>query len=564
MGDQVGAHGRGWLGLALGALAGVAVGALIVAGTIATGGALAIAVGALVAAGTVTGLASVGAKIGKRHLSGSSCGEVKGGASRTYIEGKAAARADEDGTSHNRQKIAQGSSTVHVEGAPLARVGDKVKCGGKLMRGCERTTIGGKATPAAEVDDGPSEGLIEGLELASLGCDIGAVLLTVGAAMAGGATLLAGAMAGAREALPFVAWDVGGRAVDWVVKRLGGEEAALWADALMTIAGGVDHARHGETVGESGGEPTAPGDAGADEPSGGADTHPAEPEGGPEEAPAHDGAPTPEEAPTPDDAPVHDDEAPPTDRDGALPAHEEAAAKVATAGSASAEGAGAAEEAGEAQEAAVSPACASCDAKPPAPADPAEAARAAIEDGTVWDRPAPLEGVSPEETELAARPGRSADQVRARKKVARRFYKEAGMTADEARSHMRGIDFEQPVTTGPPPPAPAVQVQHQIPGGRQGQYFADHGTTPSELGIHHQGATMGPDGWGTGPVVDKVPAAYKVDPSTPYLESTSAPLTDTWSVPGGSYGTSGGGTQRFIPRSAHAGVTPTGDGAGGG
>ncbi len=519
MGDEVGGHGEGWLGLALGALAGVAIGALIVAGTIATGGLLAIAVGALVAAGTVTGLASVGAKIGKRHLSGASCGKVTGGASRTFIEGKAVARANDDPTSHNQQKVAQGSSTVNVEKAPLAREGDKVKCGGKILHGCERTFIGGDPTPTPPVDDGPSAGMLDVLDKVSEGCLIGAALLTLGGAMAGAASLAAGAAAGARAALPILGWVGGARVAHWAVEKVGGEEAALWADGLMIAAGGV----HGAIEGGGGAEGRGAPEVGAEEPEVLA----------PDEPPVKDDA-------AEDDAPEKEEEPEPiTARDPPVGEDDAAAAPAAT----------------------PEPTCATCDAAPPPPDDPAAAARKAIEDGTVWDRPS-LKGVSQEEIDLAGRKGNSQDQIRARKKLAKRFYKQkAGMTAAEARNHMRGIDFDEPVTMGPPPAAPGTQVQYQVPGGRQGQYYADPDATPSQLGIHDQGATMGPDGWGTGPVAGKTPVTYDVDPSTQYMQSTAAPVKDTWSVPGHSYGTEGGATQRFIP-SGSDGVSPSGGGQG--
>ena len=66
---------------------------------------------------------------------------------------------------------------------------------------------------------------------------------------------------------------------------------------------------------------------------------------------------------------------------------------------------------------------------------------------------------------------------------------------------------------------------------------------------------MGPGGWGTGPVQPKVSQSYNVPPETPYMQSTAAPVKDTWSVPGQKHGTDGGGEQRFIPRK-DTNVTP--------
>jgi hypothetical protein len=157
--------------------------------------------------------------------------------------------------------------------------------------------------------------------------------------------------------------------------------------------------------------------------------------------------------------------------------------------------------------------------------------------------------VSQEELDLAAKGGNSQAQIRAREKVAKRFYKQrAGMTAKQARSHMRGIDFDNPLTLGPPPPCPPAQTQWQAPGGNPGQYYGDAGDLPDKFGIHDKGATMGPDGWGTGPVKSKVPTEYEIAPETPYMGTTAAPVKDSWSVPGHSYGTGGGTIQRFIPK----------------
>ncbi|HEY5240072.1 MAG TPA: polymorphic toxin type 46 domain-containing protein, partial [Polyangiaceae bacterium] len=317
-------------------------------------------------------------------------------------------------------------------------------------------------------------------------------------------------------ALPILGWVGGARVAHWAVEKVGGEEAALWADGLMIAAGGVHGAIEGGGGAEGRGAPEAGGEEGAE-------------------------VLAPDEPPLKDDAAEKEEEPEPiTARDPAVGEDDAAAARPP---------------------ATPEPTCATCDAAPPPPDDPAAAARKAIEDGTVWDRPS-LKGVSQEEIDLAGRKGNSQDQIRARKKLAKRFYKQkAGMTAAEARNHMRGIDFDEPVTMGPPPAAPGAQVQYQVPGGRQGQYYADPDATPSQLGIHDQGATMGPDGWGTGPVAGKTPVTYDVDPSTQYMQSTAAPVKDTWSVPGHSYGTEGGATQRFIP-SGSDGVSPSGGGPG--
>jgi len=163
------------------------------------------------------------------------------------------------------------------------------------------------------------------------------------------------------------------------------------------------------------------------------------------------------------------------------------------------------------------------------------------------------------EAELAAQPnaspddGRNADREAARRKVAHDFYANNGNTydsstggrrplkEDEIGSHLRGIDFTKPVTTGPPPPVPSPQDQWQVPGGHQGQYYADPGTTPTELGIGAQGRNK------KGQFTTKETTSYDMAPDTPYLQSTSAEIDDFWSVSGHTQHAKGGGTQRYVP-----------------
>jgi len=178
-----------------------------------------------------------------------------------------------------------------------------------------------------------------------------------------------------------------------------------------------------------------------------------------------------------------------------------------------------------------------------------------------------LKGVSAKEKALAESPGNSKEQIAARKKVAKRFYKQKGQkydptlnggkggmrnhTAAEARQEMKGIDFNKPVKTGPPPPCPTPQGQWQRPGGRQGQYYADDGTKPTNLGIHDKATNPN-----TGATESKVSKNYDMDPKTPYMESTAAPVKDTWSRPGHQHGTDGGATQRYVPNQSGAKEVP--------
>jgi Bacterial toxin 46 len=194
-------------------------------------------------------------------------------------------------------------------------------------------------------------------------------------------------------------------------------------------------------------------------------------------------------------------------------------------------------------------------------AEPAQAARDAravrVADEAA-ERPAspakqhelPLKGITAEQRALAASTEVSTAAMRARTDVIDAYLSQYGrewngsgygpMTKQQIQSHLNGYDMSKPVKVGPPPPCPAKQYQWQRPNGNQGMYYADKGATPDELGISAQA------GDASGNTYNKVQKAYEVDPNAPYIESTSAPAQDTWSQPGKTVPTSGGGTQRTI------------------
>ena len=170
-------------------------------------------------------------------------------------------------------------------------------------------------------------------------------------------------------------------------------------------------------------------------------------------------------------------------------------------------------------------------------------------------------GPTQAERDLAAAPGNTPEQVNARQKVAADFYQnQGGMNATQAAQHMSGIDYNHPVSTGPPPPIPTPMNCYQNPGGdpnRPGQYFAQAGNSPSSLGIANTGNGFGSDGtYGAGPVGPKESTSYNMPPNSQYMQSTAAPVNDTWSSAGTSTPTDGGGTQYCVPRSANSGNPP--------
>lgn len=185
---------------------------------------------------------------------------------------------------------------------------------------------------------------------------------------------------------------------------------------------------------------------------------------------------------------------------------------------------------------------------------------AAVASGSAGSPVAPtpgltLNGVSAAEAALAASSGTLPAQIAARKKVAKAFYdQQTGWSAARIKQHLMGIDFTKPVKARLTPP-PSTGIQWQAPGQPQGNYYAQPGSTPSELGVGNLGLTPGPR---PQQITAKVPLPYNVTSGTPVLESTAAKITDTWSVPAnagtpgtiGNLGikqvTKGGGTQYFI------------------
>lgn len=139
--------------------------------------------------------------------------------------------------------------------------------------------------------------------------------------------------------------------------------------------------------------------------------------------------------------------------------------------------------------------------------------------------PPNLDGVTPEDTKLAATPGISAQQVAAREKVAKAFYNQiGGMDDAAAEAHMSGIDMTQPVIADTTPP-PESALQWHAPG-RVGKYFADPGTKPTDLGIGN--FCLDPN---TKQMIGKSVDTYAIKPGTAYLQSVAKKVVDTWSVP---------------------------------
>jgi RHS repeat-associated protein len=170
--------------------------------------------------------------------------------------------------------------------------------------------------------------------------------------------------------------------------------------------------------------------------------------------------------------------------------------------------------------------------------------------------------VSHEERRLAGDHGSRPEQIAARKRVADDFIKQYGKKWDpkqgkmrphtdaERSSELKGIDFSKPVRTRPPdsgegrlPALSSPQYCVQAPGRRNGQYYSgDPKVEPGKLGIGRYGSTS------TGGA-EKVRTPCAVTSDTPYMQSTAAPVKDTWSGTGvfAKQDAPGGATQHYVP-----------------
>ena len=122
------------------------------------------------------------------------------------------------------------------------------------------------------------------------------------------------------------------------------------------------------------------------------------------------------------------------------------------------------------------------------------------------------------------------DVVTARYDTAYNFYTQAGFSIDRALGHLDGIDFSQPVSATELMPG-SNYVQHVL-NGNVGNYFAPIGTSADAIGVNPTGRITG---------------LYTPTQPTAALRSSAAEIIDTWTTPGHSYATTGGGAQFFVP-----------------
>src|SRR5215469_4404990 len=144
-----------------------------------------------------------------------------------------------------------------------------------------------------------------------------------------------------------------------------------------------------------------------------------------------------------------------------------------------------------------------------------------------------VSSLSPAVLQLAAAPGNSDDQQGARQLVARTFYTEScpSMTPAQVESHVRCIDFSQPVQIVQIPPPDAL-LRWGSPGSK-GQYYTDDPTAkPTDLGVPDTAGALKRETHAVG-----VPMTC--------LKSTAAGVKADWVER--PVQTAGGKTQYFIP-----------------
>ncbi len=144
-----------------------------------------------------------------------------------------------------------------------------------------------------------------------------------------------------------------------------------------------------------------------------------------------------------------------------------------------------------------------------------------------------------EDISLAKKPGKAAQQIAARKKVASHFYEKQGFDPDIIPAHLEGVDLNHPVEVVKLTEGTKLK-QLQIPGAPQGNYYTTPDTPANKLGtslkVKHKE---------TGEIIERIEGRYIVKKNTEAISSTTADIVDNWSIPGENIPTKGGGKQYF-------------------
>lgn len=257
IGDEVG-HSSASIGAWLGAAAGLLLAGAIVA---FTGGAALVVVGALVAGGA--GGALAGIHIGESEEARSTCSTITTGSPNTKIELRWAARADQDIDGHDSELVAQGSLRVLVNKKNLARLHDKVCCGGKISTSARKTVVGEETATHYQVTD-PGE-VSEGTKTAlNWAMWIGVGMVTAGTGLAyyaaGHGVVASTTAAVAVNGVPIVAGMGASQGAGYIARQMGASEleARSWEVGVGTVVGLGTGLGMGAGAPRVMGKPTAP------------------------------------------------------------------------------------------------------------------------------------------------------------------------------------------------------------------------------------------------------------------------------------------------------------------
>lgn len=197
VGDDI-AHSNAGTGMLLGVLAGAAVGAVLVAATVATGG-LALVAAAGAAAGMVSAGGLGGMYIGEASM-GPACGKFTAGSPDVFINGKAAlftagsfASCDKDS---GAIPLATGSSTVFINTGLAGREGERVGCSAvSVPTTSPDVFIGGDSAqdPRVEIHPEVPQWAVTGLQILGIAGAIAALPYAVVAVGVAGIGVTAGA-----------------------------------------------------------------------------------------------------------------------------------------------------------------------------------------------------------------------------------------------------------------------------------------------------------------------------------------------------------------------------------
>ncbi|WP_312076430.1 polymorphic toxin type 46 domain-containing protein [Chryseobacterium sp.] len=172
-------------------------------------------------------------------------------------------------------------------------------------------------------------------------------------------------------------------------------------------------------------------------------------------------------------------------------------------------------------------------------------------------KPKDGEGNAYEEGQLT--PEELAALIASRRQTAIEFYQKhnPGMSIDDIRSHISGIDFTKPVNVVKIPEGTELiqytKVNTEGTPLRGDYYTTDSNATPNELGVSDKYNVQTPDRIKTQEVRDVTKETIKTSKDVEGLSSTSAEIDDTWSridehgnkLP---VHTDGGGSQIYIPK----------------